>query len=99
MKIKLEQTEAELERHKTILADTETIASRNNKQLIADLEAAREEISVKVAQVKQYQRQVEMHKLQVTPQRMHIDSKLGTCRSYRCTVACMHTSFYACMKL
>lgn len=66
MKIKLEQTEAELERHKTILADTETIAARNNKQLITDLEAAREEIAVKVAQVKQYQRQVEMHKLQVT---------------------------------
>ena len=36
----------------------------NNKQLLAELEAAKEEIAVKVAQVKQYQKQVEAYKQQ-----------------------------------
>ena len=36
------------------------------KRLSAELEAAKEEIAVKVAQVKQYQKQVEAYKQQVT---------------------------------
>ena len=64
-KHRLETAEEDVKLHANNLSAMETIMSKQHAQLNAELQAARDEIAVKVAQVKQYQKQVEAYKQQV----------------------------------
>eukprot|EP00731_Ephydatia_muelleri_P004993 Em0002g1169a len=72
IKSEFKTLQKDLEQHKVLLEDMETangVQTQNCKQMLRELkgklDAAREEIAVKVAQVKQYQKQVEAYKGQV----------------------------------
>ena len=80
MKVEMERLQNDLALHQVLLEDMEMIVGNQTKKFViiiqdardevartkADLEAAKEEIAVKVAQVKQYQKQVEAYKQQVS---------------------------------
>ena len=64
-KDKLKTAEDDVKLHANNLSAMETLMSKQLAQLGSDLQAARDEIAVRVSQVNQYQKQVEAYKLQV----------------------------------
>ena len=61
----LADIKVQLQSVKDKLNALEEVKISEKKKITAELEAAKEEVAVKVAQVKQYQKQVEAYKQQV----------------------------------
>lgn len=61
----LRTAEEDVQLHANNLGAMETLMSKQLAQLGAELQATQEELAVKTSQVKQYQMQVEMYRLQV----------------------------------
>ena len=68
----LADIKAQLQSVKDTMEELKIWEEKKLQQVTADLEAAKEEIAVKVAQVKQYQKQVEAYKQQLERVHVHI---------------------------
>ena len=64
-KLELDTLQSQFTHHQAIVADMEIMIQSVTKKFAQIIVEAREEIAVKVAQVKQYQKQVEAYKQQV----------------------------------